>query len=96
MTREELIEAVIPALGLSYVRHPGYAQGRARRVIDAVEPLIRADEREFLAPEVPMARDDLRNELRAKVEALPGSPNSALDWVLRVDVLALLDGDTND
>jgi hypothetical protein len=31
---------------------------------------VRADEREFLAPEVPMARDDLRNELRAKVQAL--------------------------
>jgi hypothetical protein len=53
---------------------------------------VRADEREFLAPEVPMARDDLRNELRAKVEALAGGGyvrGHTTVWLH--DVLALLD-----
>jgi len=65
---------------------------------------VRADEREFLAPEVPMARDDLRNELRAKVEALPtrGIGARVVDdeletfgLVERNEVLALFDGSSN-
>jgi hypothetical protein len=96
MTRDEMIDAVIPALGLSYVRHPGYAQKRAMRVLDAVEPLIRADERERtntvgghrrIRDE---GRADMMTDLRAKVEALAGVHDI---WLYRADVLALLDGD---
>jgi hypothetical protein len=108
MTREELIEAVIPALGLSYVRHPGYAQGRARRVIDAVEPLIRADMdwHQKANAESAVALMTWRDELHAKVEALPHAddcdygrftPDGDADCTcLRADVLALFDGGSDD
>jgi hypothetical protein len=62
---------------------------------------IRADERDTFMDEITSdhaaltlltkARANTLADLRAKVEALMGSPNSALDWVLRVDVLALLE-----
>jgi hypothetical protein len=35
-------------------------------------------------------------DLRAKVEALPGAPASGSGWIARDDVLALLDGDSDD
>lgn len=60
---------------------------------------VRADEREVLAPEVPVARDDLRNELRANVEALRDkwqcmvdrAPDGKLSGYDRAHVLALND-----
>jgi hypothetical protein len=36
--------------------------------------------------------EETLDELRAQVEALSRAPLSPLDWVLRADVLALLDG----
>ena len=53
---------------------------------------VRADEREQVDVSWQNDFDTEMTDLYAKVEALPGSPNSALDWVLRVDVLALFDG----
>jgi hypothetical protein len=38
----------------------------------------------------------IRAGLRAKVEALPGAPASGSGWIARDDVLALLDGDSDD
>jgi len=103
MTRDEIEDLAAAAL-LEGKRDAYVSQTVAEAyevaitVLDVTEPLIRADEREFLAPEVPFARDDLRNELRARVEALPAwDPVSLGDaYVKRDDVLALIDGVLDD
>jgi hypothetical protein len=86
MTRDELIEAGYAVLDDALNRgDPGPLMGL---VIDALEPLIRADERAREAARLSPVRPDLR----AKVEALPMWSRLAQDDViLRADVLALLD-----
>jgi len=99
MTRDELIVAVAERRFSAIVQAGeewAVVVEMTTRWLDAAEPVIRADEREFFAPEVPMARDDLRNELRAKVEALPDYLRIGHDGVdslvWRSEVLALFDG----
>ena len=76
---------------------------RCAGVLDAVEPLIRADERERRDAEVEALTWELLNvradriDVRAKVEALPyvltyGTAGESK----RADVLALLDGVADD
>lgn len=93
VTRDELIEVA----WLAYDKARSVDDGIAD-AIDVVEPLIRADERERtntvgghrqIREE---GRADMCNDLRAKVEALPGAPASGSGWIARDDVLALLDG----
>lgn len=66
-------------------------------ILDAVEPIIRADERERHGNNCGGMWDEWTHDLRAKVEALPSLQMRRLDdvydwYVLRADVLALFDG----
>lgn len=90
-TRTELADAIAEVIHQH--RLDGFTSRElAFAILDEAEQVIRADEREFLAPEVPMARDDLRNELRAQAAALPSMQYAFEYWVQRDDVLALFDG----
>jgi hypothetical protein len=106
MTGEELLAAAMEAA--QNVPNPSRPifdaddEAQVAAVITAVEPLIRADERERtntvgghrqIRDE---GRADMCADLRAKVEALPGAPASGSGWIARADVLALLDGDSDD
>jgi hypothetical protein len=97
--RDRLVDAGAQALvDDRYPRYPeavppsSFHRNIAAVVVDAVEPLIRADERARLLDHLDIRREALA-DLRAQVEALitpqgVGSWNSALEAVL-----ALLDGD---
>jgi hypothetical protein len=98
-TRDELVGAGSQALfrdGLDAWAAMGVG-AMAGRVVDAVEPLIRADERKSVKAEyVPVLMEHLRilADLRAQVEALPGAHLSgdARGVVYRAAVLALIGG----
>jgi hypothetical protein len=116
--REQAIEAgarawasVRPvAFGTPYA----FERARVAAVVDAVEPIIRADERdkrELLDWTYASVEAGVRERLRAQVEALPiYSTRIGYEWlspggwqpsdrvistIQRVDVLALLDGESN-
>lgn len=98
-TRDDLVEAGAHAICEQYVPSTVIDDDMRKDigvVVDAVEPFIRADERESVKAEyVPVLMEHLRilADLRAKVEALPqvgsyyGRPVVPL-----ADVLDLLDG----
>jgi hypothetical protein len=100
VNRDELIEvasqAVAEDANTGHVRTLGQ---EVEVILDMVEPLIRADEREAVKAEyVPVLMEHLRilADLRAKVEALPGlalAGPGLTPYIHRYDVLALLDGD---
>jgi hypothetical protein len=107
MTRDELIAVAIDAAqNTPWTQRPTFDEDDEANVVaavNAVEPLIRADEREKVKAEyVPVLMEHLRilADLRARVEALrPGVrwdpyQGGNPDVVLRADVLALLDGAT--
>jgi len=93
MTRDELIDAAMEAAqSIPNPVRPLFDEddeAQVEAVVDAVEPLIRADEREQMPPRIrPQAiRADERATLRAKVEALETFHN----MVWKQDVLALID-----
>jgi hypothetical protein len=98
MTRDELIEvgaqALAARLNKAYGMDPTpdhHDIADATALLDAVEPLIRADER------CNCSAIKERDYLRAKVQALPHwGPEEFVveEWVKRADVLALLDGNS--
>jgi hypothetical protein len=100
-TRDELIEAGADALSDTWTDGgDGTNQELAAAVLDAVERLIRADERaKWLAYDEVVTRDAW-SELHAKVSALPEGAerrwngDDALIW--RSDVLDLIDGGSDD
>lgn len=79
MTRDALIEAGVRALQDVWADSGDGPSVRelAAAVVDAVEPLIRAD-------------------LRDRVETLGGPFTSGSEFILRADVLALLDGSSDE
>jgi hypothetical protein len=83
--RWHVIEAGARALGTG---DPNHDWTLAAAVIDAVEPIIRA---EAIAEVREKHRAEMR-ALRAQVEALPTLPLGGWDVVFRKDVLALLGG----
>jgi hypothetical protein len=101
MTRDELIEAATDAA--QNIPNPIRLlfdeddEAQVSAVVDAVEPMIRADEREKVATEVEAivrAKDEriyrqAWADLHAQVEALPAVGYLAAVW--RADVLALID-----
>lgn len=99
MTHDELVDTGAQAMHFLFVM-PGTAtnRGYAAAVVEAVEPLIRAAERDRIRART----SDALSGLRAQVEALPpgvrwdpyqdGNP----DVVLRAAVLALLDGTSDE
>ena len=101
MTRDELIEVGAKSI-LSSDPPPGELEGcrsLAEDILDAVEPLIRADERlkeraNIHSKSNHLVRSLMLADLRAKAEALP-SPMDDGDhisrWVLRADVLNLIE-----
>jgi hypothetical protein len=103
-TRARAIEAGARALRdwMGYRVATESLRRKVAAVVDAVEPIIRADERaETIREEMALRRRVLLN-LRAQVEALPStSLVSAVEvwngeYVVRLrDVLALLDGESN-
>jgi hypothetical protein len=107
MDRDDLIDAGTQAICEMYV--PTATADEEVRwevgvVVDAVEPVIRADERERNTPlDITAYRAALLAGLRAKVEALP-ERGISMTWdhpegcalVWRDEVLALLDGTTDE
>ena len=97
MTREELIQVGVDALPLRVWREL-MMEDVVEYVLDAVEPLIRADERKAASAPAIMsymdgAVDEYRDDLRAKVEAMDQS--AGLNRVWRSKVLAMLGGSTD-
>ena len=93
MTRGDLIEAGAVAVATDEGRnHPTCMVCRnvAGLVVDAVEPLIRADERERHTVNNPL----LLADLRARMLDLPPAHDDACVWLR--DVIGLIDGDGDD
>jgi hypothetical protein len=105
MTRDELVEAGVEVILVPNA--PDYLVDDFRsvvtRILDAVEPLIRADEMEATAADIIGRSRQSRQQLRAKVEALR---DEAMDHARNGDqtataiiayqtVLALLDGSSD-
>lgn len=96
MTRDELIEAVAKRRFPGIVKNDGEEWAvvveMTERWLDAVEPVVRADERERHTVNNPL----LLADLRAKVQALPDYLRIGHDGVdslvWRSEVLALIDG----
>jgi hypothetical protein len=108
VTRDDLIEAGAQAITRTF-GSPGGSRHAAEVVLDAVEPLIRADEQKqydlAMFSQYRRDRDAEMADLRAKVEALRDTaiemrdlnPDVYLIWQQDADVLndvlALIDGD---
>jgi hypothetical protein len=100
MDRAELIEAVAKRRFPGIVKNDGEEWAvvveMTERWLDAVEPVVRADERATIKYEMGVLQWEglrLRQEradLRAKVTTLPGWGTT--EYIFRGDVLALLDG----
>ena len=95
--REQAVEAGMRAYSS---RHNRMNVDRVAAVVDAVEPIIRADERANL-PErwttvtaVVAVRAEVRERLREQVKALPTEQesNGSFTLIRRSEVLALLEG----
>jgi len=95
MNRDELIEAGVRVI---VKKRPLTTAEAMDAILDAVEPLIRADERERFDLAVgAVALNEELADLRAKVEALTTEYDSAVDdYISRADVLALFDGGSDD
>jgi len=109
MNRQDLIEAgalaihqLWPHRHLIYTPFAGdVLHTESAAVIDAIEPMIRKDERERLLDHLDIRREALA-DLRAKIEVLPGndpfqSPERRDAYEYAIDqVLNLIDGGTDD
>jgi type IV secretory pathway VirJ component len=99
--RTDAIEAGARALDAQWWGTLTMVRDLAAAVVDAVAPIVRADERAKNAPIVNAYRQSVVADLRAQVEALPvllvdaqeepGRPSRMEHGVLLSDVLALLE-----
>jgi hypothetical protein len=95
VTRDELIDVGVRAL--AEYQGDEVSEIDVVAVLDAVEPLIRADEKERMREHYVALLKTITDAglagLRAKVEALAGVHEV---WLYRDDVLALLDGSNDE
>jgi hypothetical protein len=99
VTRDDLIQAATVAM--AEVTNPKSFRALAEQAVDAVEPLIRADEREPILAHARDAVAEVLADLRVKVEALPGMNLSPMNGrTVRLvdldDVLSLIDGGSDE